>query len=81
MEWKPARKGKTGIHMSQSLSQVYVHIVFSTKHRQNLIDEQIEARLFEYIGGVCKGLECNPIKVGGYINAETQRARGFRYAI
>ena len=67
--------------MSQSLSQVYVHIVFSTKHRQNLIDEQIEARLFEYIGGVCKGLACNPIKVGGYINAETQRAQGFRYAI
>jgi REP element-mobilizing transposase RayT len=68
MEWKPARKGKTGIYMSQSLSQVYVHIVFSTKHRQDLIDEQIEARLFEYIGGVCKGLECNPIKVGGYKN-------------
>ena len=54
--------------MPQSLSQVYVHIVFSTKHRQDLIDEEIEERLFEYIGGICRGLECNPVKVGGYKN-------------
>lgn len=54
--------------MPQSLSQVYVHIVFSTKHRQGLIDEGIEERLFEYIGGICRGMECNPIKVGGYRN-------------
>lgn len=60
--------GKSNITMPQSLSQVYVHIIFSTKHRHNLIDEEVEARLFEYIGGVCKGLECNPIKVGGYRN-------------
>jgi REP element-mobilizing transposase RayT len=24
--------------------------------------------LYEYIGGVCKGLECNPVKVGGHKN-------------
>lgn len=54
--------------MGQSLSKVYVHIVFSTKNRANLIDEQIESHLFEYIGGICKGLSCNPIKVGGYKN-------------
>lgn len=54
--------------MPQSLSKVYVHITFSTKNRENLIDEVIQKRLFEYLGGVCKGLECNPIKVGGYRN-------------
>lgn len=54
--------------MSQSLSKVYVHITFSTKHRQHIIDEEIETSLFEYIGGICKGLECYPIKVGGYRN-------------
>jgi len=54
--------------MSQSLSKVYVHISFSTKLRQNLIDEDIEAPLFEYLGGICKGLECNPIQIGGYQN-------------
>ena len=54
--------------MPQSLSKVYVHITFSTKRRKNLIDENIEESLFEYLGGTCKGLECNPVKVGGYSN-------------
>jgi putative transposase len=54
--------------MAQSLSKVYVHITFSTKNRQALLDENIETSLFEYIGGICKGLECNPIKVGGHFD-------------
>ena len=54
--------------MPQSLSKVYVHIVFSTKHRQNFIDENIEERLFTYLGQACKNLKCNPIQVGGYRN-------------
>ena len=52
--------------MGQSLSQIYVHITFSTKHREKLIDIDIAQSLFEYIGGICKGLECNPIQVGGH---------------
>jgi REP element-mobilizing transposase RayT len=52
--------------MAQSLSKVYVHITFSTKNRQDLIDENIKTSLFHYLGGVCKGLECNPVRVGGY---------------
>jgi REP element-mobilizing transposase RayT len=52
--------------MSQSLSKVYVHITFSTKNRQPIIHEQIKTVLFEYIGGICKGLECNPVRVGGH---------------
>jgi REP element-mobilizing transposase RayT len=52
--------------MSQSLSKVYVHLTFSTKHRQALIDDTIKTSLFEYLGGICKGLECNPVIVGGY---------------
>ncbi len=54
--------------MPQSLSKVYVHIIFSTKNRQNLIDDRIENSLYEYLGGICKGLECNPLKVGGHKN-------------
>jgi putative transposase len=54
--------------MPQSLSQVYVHITFSTKDRINLIDFEIENRLFEYLGGICKELECNPVQIGGYKN-------------
>ncbi len=52
--------------MPQSLSKVYVHITFSTKHHQSFIDEVIKTSLFEYVGGICKGMECNPLKVGGH---------------
>ena len=52
--------------MSQSLSKVYVHIAFSTKNHQPFIDDFIKTSLFEYLGGICKGMECNPLKVGGH---------------
>ena len=52
--------------MGQSLSNVFVHITFSTKHRKKLIDKTIENDLFNYLGGICKGLDCNPIQIGGY---------------
>ena len=51
--------------MPQSLSKVYVHITFSTKNREEMIDESIQPKLFAYLGGICKGLECNPVRVGG----------------
>jgi len=54
--------------MPQSLSKVYVHITFSTKNRVNLISPEIEPDLYQYIGGICKTLDCNPIQVGGYRN-------------
>lgn len=52
--------------MGQSLVKNYIHIVFSTKHREPLIDESIENELHAYLGGICKNLECTPIKIGGY---------------
>ncbi len=51
--------------MPQSLSKVYLHLTFRTKNSEALIDEAIESDLFEYLGGVCKGMECNPLRVGG----------------
>ncbi len=51
--------------MAQSFSQVYVHITFSTKDRLPLIDKEIKPRLIEYLGGVCRKLECTPLQVGG----------------
>ncbi len=35
--------------MSQSLSKVYVHLVFSTKHRQHLIQEELRSELQAYM--------------------------------
>ena len=52
--------------MGQSLVKNYLHIVFSTKYRQPLIQESIEEELYSYLGGICNNLECHVIKVGGY---------------
>ena len=52
--------------MGQSLVKNYVHIVFSTKYRQPLINEAIENELYSYLSGICKALGCPPIKIGGY---------------
>ncbi|MBK8520939.1 MAG: IS200/IS605 family transposase [Ferruginibacter sp.] len=52
--------------MGQSLVKNYIHLVFSTKHRQPIILPQYEHELHSYLGGICKNLECQPIKVGGY---------------
>lgn len=52
--------------MGQSLVQNYVHIVFSTKHRQPLIFTPVEAELHSYLGGICNKLDSQVIKVGGY---------------
>ena len=43
-------------------------MLFSTKHRKNLIDDTIETDLYNYIGGICKDLECTPVQVGGHKN-------------
>lgn len=52
--------------MAQSLVKNYLHIVFSTKHRQPLIIPAIAPELYAYIGGICNNLECSPVKIGGY---------------
>lgn len=52
--------------MSQSLVRNYLHITFSTKHRQTLILPPFEEELHAYLGGICKNLECQPIQIGGY---------------
>ena len=54
--------------MPQSLSNTLIHIVFSTKHRKEFIDDSIEDSLFGYIGKVCNDKKCKTIKVGGYRN-------------
>lgn len=52
--------------MPQSLTSVYVHLVFSTKYREPTIGDEIKDELYTYLGGICKHLECHPVKIGGY---------------
>ena len=51
--------------MAQSLSNVLLHIVFSTKNRQPFVDEAIEQDLFNYLATACKSLKCPAHKIGG----------------
>lgn len=52
--------------MGQSLVKNYVHIIFSTKHRQAWIQPPYGDKLHAYIEGVCNKLECSALIVGGY---------------
>jgi REP element-mobilizing transposase RayT len=51
--------------MSQSLSKVLLHIVFSTKHREDLIPEECQKDLHAYIAGTCRALGSEAYRVGG----------------
>lgn len=51
--------------MSQSLAQLYVHLVFSTKHREHLIVPSIQPELYSYMGGILNNNECPPLQIGG----------------
>ncbi len=52
--------------MGQSLVQNYIHIIFSTKHREPLIQPPVEQELHAYLGGICNRLESQSIIVGDY---------------
>ena len=52
--------------MPQSLSVVYIHLVFSTKDRRPLLrDENIRTQCHAYLGEVSKRLDCPSLLVGG----------------
>ena len=51
--------------MANTFSQIYLHLVFSTKHREKLIHRDIEERVWAYMGGVAKTHKMTPIQIGG----------------
>jgi REP element-mobilizing transposase RayT len=52
--------------MAQSLTQIYLHIVFSTKNRiPYLTDSKLRERTHGYLVGTCRNLESPSIIVGG----------------
>ncbi len=54
--------------MSQSLAKIYVHIVFSTKNRLNLITNNITQELYAYMASIVKANDSLIIKIGGTEN-------------
>lgn len=65
--------------MPQSLSNILVHIVFSTKDRVPFLrDAVLRSEMHAVIGGTSKSLKCPPIIVGGiedHIHLLAQQAR------
>lgn len=52
--------------MPQSLSIVYIHLVFSTKDRRPFFrDRTTRESLHAYLGGISKQLDCPPVLAGG----------------
>jgi putative transposase len=54
--------------MSQSFTQIYVHIVFHTKNNVNLIQPTIEDELYAYIGGILRNNKSVALQIGGTTN-------------
>lgn len=52
--------------MPQSLAQIYLHIIFSTKNRAPLLcDPQMREAAHGYVKGILDQLDCPRLKIGG----------------
>jgi putative transposase len=51
--------------MSQSLSNVLVHIIFSTKNRERCLHSEISKELYSYVSKILKTNSCQPYQIGG----------------
>jgi REP element-mobilizing transposase RayT len=53
--------------MPQSLVEIYVHVVFSTKNRSPLLkDPAAREEMHRYLAKICNNLECAALEVNGY---------------
>ncbi len=50
--------------MSQSLAQIMVHLVFSTKNREPWLDDEVRDELHAYIGGIVGNQKGALLKAG-----------------
>jgi len=51
--------------MPQSLSRILVHLVFSTKNREVVLNAAIQSELHPYLAGTLNGIDCPSLQVGG----------------
>lgn len=51
--------------MANTYTSLFHHFVFSTKNRQKWIVEEIENRVWSYIGGIARKHKCTALQVGG----------------
>ncbi len=51
--------------MPQSLAQLYVHLIFSTKNREAWLTKGLDESLCAYLGGIFREISCPVLVVGG----------------
>ena len=52
--------------MGQSLAQIYLHVVFSTKLRKPYLQNRdLQAELHAYLAGACRNLDSPSLQIGG----------------
>jgi len=54
--------------MANTYTSIYIHFVFSTKNRENLIDKKVRSQLHAYLGGIAKEIKLVPLAIGGTSN-------------
>jgi len=54
--------------VGQTLVRNYVHIVFSTKHRQPFLTAPFDQAIYDYLEGLCLSMDCIPLKIGGHLD-------------
>ena len=67
--------------MPQSLSQLIVHLVFSTKDRRPWLEPTIRPRMHAYLAAVCRDCDCAAYRVGGtadHVHVAARLARTIR---
>ena len=69
MNKKPQRGFGDVASMPQSLANILVHIVFSTKERRALLqNHDLRVEMHRYLAGISANLECPAIIVGGAVD-------------
>ena len=51
--------------MAQSLSKIFIHLTFSTKHHQPLIDPELEQELFPYMAKIFRENDSPSLAING----------------
>lgn len=54
--------------MANTYSQLFFHLVFSTKNRENYIHQTIENRVWAYLGGIARKHNLTALQIGGIEN-------------
>ena len=60
-----ARQPSGGATMSQSLSKILVHVIFSTKNRTPCLPSPVRPLLWRYLAGALDALDSRAIQIGG----------------